>query len=32
MSHTIGLCLVIGFPLLLCIFIWLFGKYSVEVD
>ena len=32
MSETLGLFLVIGFPLILCICIWLFGKFSVEAE
>jgi len=30
MDPTIGLFLVIGFPTLLCVGIWAFGKFSQE--
>jgi len=32
MDPTIGLFLVIGFPLVLCIAIWAFGRSSVEPE
>ena len=32
MDPTIGLFLVIGFPLILCILIWAFGRVSVEPE
>lgn len=32
MNETMGLILVIGFPIVLVIGIWAFGKLSVEPD
>ena len=32
MDPTIGLLLVIGFPLILCIAIWAFGRSSIEPE
>lgn len=32
MNETIGLILVIGFPLMLCLALWVFGKVSVRPD
>lgn len=32
MNETIGLILVIGFPLVLCLTLWVFGKVSVRPD
>ena len=32
MDPTIGLFLVIGFPLILCVAIWAFGRASVEPE
>jgi len=32
MDPTIGLLLVIGFPLMLCIAIWAFGRSSIEPE
>ena len=32
MNETLGLVLVIGFPLVLVIAIWAFGKVSVEPE
>ena len=32
MNETVGLILVIGFPLVLVIAIWAFGKTSVEPE
>ena len=32
MNETFGLVLVIGFPIVLAIAIWAFGKLSVEPD
>ena len=32
MDATVGLILVIGFPLALCITLWAFGKASVRPD
>lgn len=32
MNETIGLILVIGFPLALCLTLWVFGKVSVRPD
>jgi hypothetical protein len=32
MDPTIGLFLVIGFPTLLCIGIWAFGKFSKDPE
>ena len=32
MNPTIGLILVIGFPLVLCTLLWVFGKVSVRPE
>ena len=32
MDTNIGLILVIGFPLALCLVLWVFGKVSVRPD
>ncbi len=32
MDVNIGLVLVIGFPLVLCLALWVFGKVSVRPD
>ena len=32
MDATVGLILVIGFPLALCAILWVFGKVSVRPD